>query len=334
MLVVAFILAALRPTGPYPLLVFVGQQGTAKSTATRLIKALIDPSSAPLRSAPRNPHDLFIAAANGWLLAFDNLTRISGDLSNALCALSTGGGFSARKLYTDGEESLFHATRAVMLNGIDNVVTRSDLADRCLFIELERIADADRLPESVLHKRFERDHPLIMGALFDAIQHGLREVDNVKLDHLPRMADFATFAVACEGALWPAGTFMAAYDSNRRVGTDRLIERDVFASAIVSMMERSASYHGSASDLLKLLSLGEDDGTRRSRDWPQSHSQLSRRLHLLAAPLLEIGIEIEWTREGHDRHRMIALRLTEDPSATTLADPRNGEEQARSDDNA
>ena len=127
---------------------------------------------------------------------------------------------------------------------------------------------------------------------------------------------------------------MAAYENNRLAGIERLIERDVFASAIVKFMERSTAYHGTASNLLKLLSQKEDDGTRRSRDWPQSHSQLSRRLHKLVASLQQIGIEVEWTREGHDRLRMIALRRGAGGPRSSIPDQARSEELRRSDDDS
>ena len=60
------LVAALRPSGPYPLLVLNGEQGSAKSTTARICKSLIVPNTAPLRPEPRKDHDLIIGAINGW----------------------------------------------------------------------------------------------------------------------------------------------------------------------------------------------------------------------------------------------------------------------------
>ena len=60
-----------------------------------------------------------IAATNGWVVALDNLSHLSTWLSDALCRLATGGGFSTRELYTHDEEKLFDAQRPVILNGIE-----------------------------------------------------------------------------------------------------------------------------------------------------------------------------------------------------------------------
>ena len=132
---------------------------------------LIDPNTAPLRALPREDRDLFISAANNHLLAFDN---VSGSLppwiSDAICRLSTGGGYATRQLYTDADEVLFDVTRPVILNGIDDVVTRPDLAQRSLFAKLEPIPEDKRKTEDEILTAFEAKRPVILGALLDGIR--------------------------------------------------------------------------------------------------------------------------------------------------------------------
>ena len=101
MLVAAWAAFSLSPWGPYPVLVLQGEQGSAKSTTVRVLRALVDPAVEPLRALPKNERDLAIAAGNAWVLAFDNLSGIRDQLSDALCRLATGGGFATRMLYTD-----------------------------------------------------------------------------------------------------------------------------------------------------------------------------------------------------------------------------------------
>jgi len=149
-LVVAWMLAVLRNRGPYPLIVLSGEQGTAKSTFSAILRALLDPNTAPLRALPREDRDLFIAASNGHVLAFDNVSGLPAWISDTLCRLATGGGFAVRQLYSDQDEVLFNAARPVMLNGIEDIVTRPDLADRALFIALEPIPENRRRSEQEL----------------------------------------------------------------------------------------------------------------------------------------------------------------------------------------
>ena len=101
MLVVAWLLAALQRGGPYPVLVIAGEQGSAKTMLTKILRTLIDPNAAPTRALPREERDLMIAANNGHILAFDNLSGLPSWLSDALCRLASGGSFAIRQLYTD-----------------------------------------------------------------------------------------------------------------------------------------------------------------------------------------------------------------------------------------
>ena len=147
-MVVAWALACLRNRGPYPIIVLSGEQGSAKSTFSAILRELLDPNTAPLRALPREDRDLFIAASNGHLLAFDNVSGLPAWISDTLCRLATGGGFAVRQLYTDQDEVLFDAARPVILNGIEDIVTRPDLADRAVFLTLEAIPEERRRPEA------------------------------------------------------------------------------------------------------------------------------------------------------------------------------------------
>ncbi len=168
-LIVAWLLQALRGTGPYPVLVLTGGQGSGKSTAAKMLRALLDPNVSPLRSLSRDERDLFIAAVNGWALAFDNISGLSQWISDALCKLSTGGGLSVRELFSDADETLLDAMRPVILNGITDFVDKQDLVDRALQVRLPSIPKEDRKPEKELWARFDDAQPRILGALLDTV---------------------------------------------------------------------------------------------------------------------------------------------------------------------
>src|SRR5213595_1643319 len=158
-LVVAWLLAALRPGGPYPVLAISGEQGSAKTVLSKMLKALVDPNTAPVRALPREERDLMIAAHNGYVLAFDNLSGLPAWLSDALCRLASGGSFAVRQLYTDDDEVLFQAARPMLVNGIEEVITRPDLADRAIFLTLGPIGEEQRRSESELWREFELARP-------------------------------------------------------------------------------------------------------------------------------------------------------------------------------
>ena len=69
------------------MLVILGEQGAPSPRVQRVLRALIDPNTAPLRPLPRDERDLMIAASNGWCLAFDNLSH-SQDWQWTRCAAS------------------------------------------------------------------------------------------------------------------------------------------------------------------------------------------------------------------------------------------------------
>jgi hypothetical protein len=269
-LVVAWLLGCLRNRGPYPVIVLSGEQGSAKSTFSAILRAMIDPNTAPLRALPREDRDLFIAATNGHVLAFDNVSGLPAWISDTLCRLATGGGFAVRQLYTDQDEVLFDAVRPVILNGIEDIVTRPDLADRAVFLTLEPIPEELRRPEAELWTAFEAERPRILGVLLDAVVQGLRRLPETRLEKLPRMADFALWVTACETALWPDGTFWSAYCSNRDEAVDGVIDADPVAAAVRAVMSKRTEWRGTASDLLGALAEVAGERVAKSKSWPES----------------------------------------------------------------
>jgi len=275
-LVIAWLVQALRPTGPYPVLIFQGEQGSAKSTAERLVRSLVDPSTAPLRTTPRNERDLVIAATNSWCVAFDNISSLQPWFSDASCRLSTGGGFSARELYTDAEEVLFDATRPQLFNGITDVATRPDLLDRALVVTLPPIPEERRRPEAELWREFEVARPHILAALFDAVSGALGTVEDVQLGGMPRMADFAVWATAAEGALgWEPGAFMEAYSGNRAEATENALEADPVAIAVREFVDDQDEWTGTAAELWEALNELVGEAIRHTKAWPGAPNALS-----------------------------------------------------------
>lgn len=306
-LVVAWALAVLRNKGPYPALVLSGEQGSAKSTFSAILRALLDPNTAPLRALPREDRDLFIAASNGHVLAFDNVSGLPAWISDTLCRLATGGGFAVRQLYTDQDEVLFDAARPVILNGIEDIVTRPDFADRAVFLTLEPIPEERRRPEAELWAAFEAERGRIFGVLLDAVVEGLKRLPDTHLPKLPRMADFALWASACETAIWPAGTFWSAYCGNRDEAVEGVIDADPVAAAVRAVMLERTEWTGTASDLLGALGEAAGERITKSKTWPDSPRALSGRLRRAATFLRKIGIEVSFEREGRARTRIIRI---------------------------
>lgn len=308
-LIVSWLLAALSGHGPFPVLIVVGEQGTSKSTLMSLLRQLVDPNSAPLRTLPREVRDLFIAANSAWVLAFDNLSNMKDWISDALCRLATGGGFATRTLYTDEDEMLFDAMRPIMMNGIENVAPRGDLIDRAIVLMLEPIAEESRKTAKEIQADFDAAAPRILGALLDMMVHGLGKLPETKLERPPRMADFALWATACETAVWSKSAFIDAYETNRAEANQDIIAASVLATAVYEFMQgREEPWIGTATDLLTLLrTFVPDDNVLRDKHlWPSTSRVLSERLRRVASALRRIGVEVAYER-GDKSVRHICL---------------------------
>lgn len=293
LLTVAWILATYRDRYPFPIMTIQGEQGSAKSTTTKVIRSLVDPSMQPLQTFPENERDLAIKANGTWVLAVDNLSGLSAKMSDILCKLSTGGGFSTRKLHTDDEEMVFNSMRPIILNGIDDIAKRPDLLDRALVLNLPAIDQSQRKEEREFWQEFEALQPYILGALFDAVAGALRNLEQIKLKEMPRMLDFAKWsAAAWQGEHWDIlyGDFMLLYQGNRQLAVEQGIDSDPFATAIIRLMEKRDKWEGSPSEALSALSAYANQQDVFSKAWP-SHYKLRDRVRRLAPALRAKGIE-------------------------------------------
>lgn len=325
-LLLAFLVSCLSPSGPYPLLILMAEQGSGKTTLARIIKLLLDANLSPVRSAPRDERDLMIAAQNGRVLVFDNLSTVPKPLSNALCRLSTGGGFATRELYADAEETIFEATRPVVLTAIEDIATESDLLDRAVFLTLLRIDKAQRRTERELYADLEAVLPGVLGALLDAVVHGLRELPKTTVPDMPRMADFATWAAACEGGLGlEAGSILDAYRANRAGANDLVLDVSAISAPLKALLEAQQPdleghrrYEGSAAELLADLENYADEKTRKLKAWPASSRALSSDLRRVAPNLREADIDLEFSRSKRARTVVLTLRTVSQTTVTTV----------------
>ncbi|MGB8509758.1 MAG: hypothetical protein WCD76_15350 [Pyrinomonadaceae bacterium] len=315
-LVVTWLIAAMRPGRPFPILTLNGEQGSAKSTTARILRALIDPNKAALRSVQRDERELMIAATNGWLVALDNLSNIRTWLSDALCRLSTGGGFATRENYTDDDEVIFDAMRPVLLNGIEELATRSDLLDRAIVVTLPTITEERRRKEADLWREFEEARPLLLGSLLTALSTALRNLPHVRLERLPRMADFASFAVAAEPALdCASGTFLSAYTRNRTSANELALEASPIATVLLAFMSEVETWRGTVGELLKKLNecAGE---IAHAEGWAKSAQSLGGTLKRLAPNLRASGVEVKTgvRLPGSGKRLIILEKIRQQPS--------------------
>jgi SAM-dependent methyltransferase len=303
-LVLGWLVGAFHPHGPYTVLDVTGEHGCAKTTLGRVLRRCIDPNKAELRGAPRDTQDLAIAANNGWVCAFDNLSSLWRRLSDDLARLATGAGFGTRKLYENDEEQLFDARRPVIVNGIEDVVTQPDLLDRTIIVHPPRIKDKDRQDEKAFWASFEAARPRILGALCDAVTLALARRDSIVLESPPRMADFAIWVQAAEPALGlDEGKFLAAYTANRRLGQSLALEADEAVGAIHAFVMRRRTWTGSAGELAGLLK-----PEKPPKGWPTSPQGMAETLKRGTSILRAHDVEVVRHEKARPRRWTLTAR--------------------------
>lgn len=319
----AWLVGALQPDRPFPLLAVHGEQGSGKSTACKMLRALIDPHAAPLRSVPRDTRSLMIATRQIWILGFDNLSDLPVWLSDAQCCIATGTAFPDRVYYTNDREMLFVAKQPILINGVEEVATRADLLDRCIVLHLQVIPKEKRRPESELWSAFYELRPRLPGALLDAASCALRREPEIKSQKLslPRMADFAIWATAAEPALGlREGEFLAAYAENIEAASDLPLEASAIAAPLRVLLDKQEQtldgqpprWRGTAKDLLAALREIASDAEKRQSNWPKNPQALRGQLNRLAPNFRQKGIHFDFGRAA-DRKRTRQIAAWSEP---------------------
>ncbi len=324
-LYIGWLVGAFHPGGPYGVLSVSGEQGSAKSTACKLARRMIDPSVTDLRRPPKDERDIFIAAKSAWVSAYNNLSGLRPELSDALCALATDGGFATRALYTDEDEAVFAARRPVILNGIEEPASRSDLVDRTVVLSLRPIPEERRLEEAEVMARFGQVQPRVLGALLTAVSSALRNRGTVRLARKPRMADLAVWVTGAEEGLgWPPERFVDAYMGNRARAHVEVIENSLIGPPILALLE-AGPWEGTAAELLAALNALRG-ATPPPAEWPRTPRGMSGALTRLAPNLRACGIAVEIAARpvGRDKRKLIRLERAGTGPSASPAPPAEG----------
>jgi len=295
LLVLACLLETFRPDTPYVVMVITGGQGSAKSSTHKRLRQITDPNSVPLRVAPNKKEDVFVSAANNHQASFENMSNLSSSMQDALCTIATGGGFAARKLYSDSDESVIEVKRPVIINGIENPVTRPDLIDRSIVLTLPKIEEVERKRDAVLEKEYLKDVPAIFTGLLNLFSATLKELPGINIDRPPRMIDFSYLGEAMCKAIGNNISFNDLYKENR---TESLMHSMDSSPAILAVMEflpktDRREFKGTLKELKEIL----DKSHRQDGEgWPNSPKGLGNILRRMTAALNSAGIEVEFLK--------------------------------------
>ncbi len=303
-----YLIAAMIPDFPHPVLVVQGPQGSAKSTLCRFVKDLIDPSEMETESlhGDKGIPDFIQAASHHWLLVLDNLSKLTDSISDVISRICTGGGLSKRKLWTNDDDYIYNFKHLVALNGITQVVNKPDLLDRSLIIQLERISENNRLTEDELWKKYQILKPAILGAIFTAVAKAMSQYDSIKIQRLPRMADFVKWGCAIAISIgYSQEEFLNAYQNNTNTQTEAAAEANALVTVIVEVMEGKDSYEDTTGAVYKTLTeKAENLSLRDSYGWPKAANAFTRQIPILQPVLQALGLRIESWKSGKRKIRI------------------------------
>lgn len=292
-----WLIAAACPDIPYPVLVLSGEAGSGKSTSTAILQRVLDPNAVERPGQCKDEEALLVTAKGRWIVPCDNISKINGEESDSLCRLSTGGGFSTRKHYTNGEAFGMSVKRPVILNGIALEASKHDLRERAWRVQLKSLYGKHGL-EADLWARFDKAHPLILGALCTALACMLANENKNPEVSFTRMVDAATCVMRGElGAGTPWDRSVSFADVLTRMEADKrddAIQEDYVAWFVCNLVDKLGNYEDTVKNLLwRISDAARDDGRR---DVPQSPKMLGIRLENIKPILNRKGIELHKKR--------------------------------------
>jgi hypothetical protein len=319
-LILAFCFGVLSCSKNYPILILQGSQGAAKTTTSEFLKSLLDPGSPILRSAPTKEEDMFIAARQAHVLCLDNLSGLPPWASDALCKISTSGSFAKRKLYSNFDESVIELAKPTIVNGIDDLTTRPDLADRSIVLHLPHIKDSERRSSKVIRQEFEDSKQKIFHCLLDALAFGLSRKDSIQLKQKPRMADFAQLACAClEYFGIPAEVTNQLLLENRNQVSKDVVDMNSVGRRVLWFMSEKTFWQGTPTELHNQLSLSAiEQSPERDYSYPKTPQALSRELGRISPALRAYQLQVESLR-GAGGRQIILRKIQIPPTNVTIA---------------
>lgn len=290
------------PGIPTPIVLYMGTRGSAKSTSMIQDKMVTDPNAVKIKALPRNTRDVVTSLTSQYMVCFDNIDKISTEISDLFCIASTGGYYTTRKLYTDSDEHSIQLNTRLNLTSINMPTNRPDLYDRSIVLTLKRLDENERKTEEEVIALFEKDLPKLLHAIFDTLSKAILVRSKLMVEKLPRMADFALWGYAIAEVLNYGGEgFLDVYCKNQQELTDKVIEEDVLATTLITFCN-SYYFLGSMTELLvDLTKYAETQGVDTTHGWVKTPGTLSRRLNELETLLNEYGIHFNRTKPGGNR---------------------------------
>lgn len=319
-LVIVWIVAVLFSEIDRPILMISGPQGSGKTSVADIIRSTIDPTDITGLGLPTRERDFAVTLHRQQIPSFDNLTSIRGDIQDLMCRVVTGGGIERCKLYTDNDSFFIKFKRPMILTGVVNPITQSDLLDRTLSIKLRRFSDAERKLKTDILKRFELKQASILGGIFNTFVGALNILDTLHLQRLPRLADFYRVGYAVSEYIgarngFGGSEFTKAFENSMRQSYNYGVDENALSFVLLSLLNTAVAVApqdqysftvGILFDELKkhAQSLGIDP-----KELPGNASSLSRKLKEVVQALEHMGWSVSFSSEARTARKVTFGRL-------------------------
>jgi len=304
LLFAVYIIQAFSRSSSHNAAIISSAKGTGKTTLSKMLTEIVSPTKTGVTIQPSSEDDLKTMLASTYVAAFDNTSALSATVSNILCAAITGSKAAKRKLYTNCDQVILNLHSLALLNGVDIVPYKSDLAERSLYFELLPIKPNERRTDADIWGEFYRDKPLILGAIFQTLVKAMRILPTVKIKKLHRMADAHLEMMAIALALGiEQAEFQRILDANRKKLQNAYSTNNPFVDFVLTYLQSHPNVDGPAAKVYKMM---EDSVVGDRSFFPKSPSMLSRRLNEEKDALFEAGYQFERSKTKESNHIRIS----------------------------
>ncbi|MBQ2663715.1 MAG: hypothetical protein IJG16_06150 [Clostridia bacterium] len=305
----------------HPLMNVNGVWGSGKSTVAKLVKSLVDPAKHLLTDMPTAKKDFVVTLISSYYMAFDNLSKLTPKQSDMICKCITGGSASFRELYTDMGLVNVSYDALVSMNGISDVITRGDLADRTLYFESLIIDEDKRIPDSEFWKEFEKDKPYILGGIFDILSKAISLYPTIQLKKIHRLGDFHKLGCAIAKAMSPEleSVFCKLLNDNKRKQLENTFDNTTMLRATFDYLDihEDNRYEGTVSQLyasVKAFIKNDCEDKYNLRLFPVADNAYGRKLKEYAQLCRELGWDIYLHKSGNS---YVEIKRAKDKSENT-----------------